>query len=114
MGNVNATFDVKNEGGIAILAVTGQLDAHTAPEFDKQLNNILSSTKKIVLDFSNLEYIATASLGVIVDVFNSTQKGGGNIALCGLSSKIEKVFKTMSLDKLYTIKGSVSEAKAAL
>ena len=106
-------FSSKTEGGLGILGISGSIDAHVAPEFDKKLKELLGSTNKIIVDVSNLDYIATAGLGVLMASFNSTKSGGGNIILCGMSDKIKKVFDTMGFSKVLKITADQSAAKAA-
>ena len=52
--------------GASVIALSGQLDAHTAPELEHFLETAIRTENKakIVLDFTSLEYISSAGLGV--------------------------------------------------
>ena len=50
--------------------VKGRLDTTTAPELEAALENALTGVEELVLDFSELEYISSAGLRVLL----ATQK----------------------------------------
>lgn len=108
-----AGFDAKlqMDGDVAILKVSGQIDAHVAPQFNKHLTEVVGKSKKVVLEVSGLEYVATAGLGVMMASFNDVKSAGGDLILAGMSDKIRKVFDTMGFSKVLKIVSSVDEAK---
>ncbi len=99
--------------GIAVLNVQGSVDAHVAPQFDKGLKDLLSQTKKIIVELSGLDYIATAGLGVLMAAFNEAHSKGGNVIICGITDKIRKVFDTMGFSKVLKLSATLDEAKKA-
>lgn len=106
------SFQFKQDGAVSILNVSGSIDAHNAPEFDKKMKEVLAKSKKIVLEVSQLDYIATAGLGVLMASFNEAISGGGNIVLAGMSDKIKKVFDTMGFSKVLKLFPSLAQAKS--
>lgn len=106
------TFSVRMEdGSIAILSVGGSVDAHSAPDFDRKMKDVLAKANKVVLDFSRLDYIATAGLGVMIASFNSAKAGGGDVIVSGMSDKVRKVFDTMGFSKVLKSATNVQQAK---
>jgi anti-anti-sigma factor len=99
------------EEDIAILTIHGSIDAHGAPEFDGKMKEIMKKTKKIVLDLSRLEYIATAGLGVLIASFNAAKSAGGDVIIACMTDKIKKVFDTMGFSKVLKSASAVAQAK---
>jgi anti-sigma B factor antagonist len=105
------SFSFKMDTNICILNVSGSVDAHSAPELNKKIQEISVKSKRIILDFTKLDYISTAGLGVLIATFNEVKKDKGNIILSGMSEKIKKVFDTMGFSKVFKIVNNIEQAK---
>ncbi len=109
-----AQFSLRMDGSIGILGIIGSLDAHSTPQFDKQMKSFLAKSKKLILDMKQVDYIATAGLGVLIASFNEAKTAGGNIILINMPDKIKKVFETMGFTKVLKIADSLDQAKSYL
>lgn len=58
---------------------------------------------KIVLDFSNVEYLSSAALGKLITMDKKVKAAKGKLRLCNIRADILEVFKITRLDKLFTI-----------
>ncbi|URA10950.1 STAS domain-containing protein [Thermospira aquatica] len=106
-----AGFQVTKTGNVVVLKISGEMDAHTAPQMDKALKEAIAQGNKIVLDVSQMTYVATAALGVLIANNNVVKTKGGKIVIAGMLDKIRKVFDTMGFSKVFPIASSVDEAK---
>jgi anti-sigma B factor antagonist len=79
-----------------LLAVVGQ---RTAPD--------------VLLDFSNVEFMSSAMLGLLGVVHRKMKKADGRLKMCSLRPEIFTVFKLTNLDKLFSIYGDAGEAMKA-
>ena len=62
----------KTQNGSALtVALEGRLDTTTAPELEKELKADLDSATAITMDFSNLDYISSAGLRVLLSAHNA-------------------------------------------
>ncbi len=66
-----------------------------------------------VIDLSNLEYAGSAVLGLLVNFRQRVRQVGGRLVLCGLSPRLEQIFRTCSLERLFRITGTRDEAVRA-
>lgn len=66
--------------------------------------------QKIVLDFTNVEYLSSAALGKLITMDKKVKASGGKLRLCSIRSDILEVFKITRLDKLFTIKENREKA----
>ncbi len=110
MADVSFSFNL--DGNIGVLSVSGSIDAHSAPLFDKRMKESLDKSKKIILDVSKLDYISTAGLGVLIASFNEAKSKGGDVILSNMTDKIRKVFDTMGFSKVLKIAASNTAAKS--
>lgn len=102
-------------GGVAIIELAGQLDAHTAPEFERFLEETIRRDRKtmLVLDFAPLEYIASAGLGVLMGFIEEVRAAGGDIKFAAVPDKIYHVLDLLGFPVVFEIKPSVAEAVSA-
>ena len=89
-------------GEMAKLVVVGRLDTQTAPEFEKEIDSVVSDIKELVLDMSGLEYVSSAGLRVILKgqkIMNSK----GSMKLTGVNDSIMEVFDITGFLDILTI-----------
>src|SRR4051812_1067243 len=81
---------------VNIIELSGQLDAHTAPEFERFLEQLVRENHRynLVLDFHNLDYISSAGLGVLMGLIEEVRASNGDIKLANLP---EKIFHVLDL-----------------
>lgn len=107
-------FAKKDEGGIAVVAIGGEIDTGVAPQLETELRAVLAAgTARLVGDLSALEHVTSAGIGVLIAVKNEAKAKGGDFVLCGVSEKILKVFALLNLTKLIKVLPTVAEAKKA-
>ena len=49
-----------------VIALQGELNTATAPELESVITNSLNGVKKLVFDFSELDYISSAGLRILL------------------------------------------------
>ena len=67
-----------------------------------------------VLDLSNVSYLGSAALGLMVNIRHRVRSQQGKLALCNLSPRLSQIFRTCCLEKLFTITRSRDEALRAV
>ena len=93
-----------NEEGISVLALDGYLDAHTAPQFEKAVEDEFNAGRlKIIVECSRLTYISSAGLGVFMSFVEEIREVGGDIKICGLTPKVLQVFDILGFPALFDI-----------
>ena len=58
---------------------------------------------KIVLDFSNVEYLSSAALGKLITLDKKVKAARGKLRLCSIRPDIYEVFAITKLNKLFDI-----------
>ena len=100
---------------IAVLSVTGRVDALTAVELEGAINShIDQGDRKIVLDFTGLAYISSGGLRVLLATAKKLHNQGDRFALCGLSVEVQKIMNLAGFTAIFSIYTTNVEALAAL
>ena len=111
-------FDIKTEqssDGPYVIALSGEVDLYTAPEFKQQLLEAISNgAKHVVVDFSDTTFIDSTTLGVLVGGVKRLRANDGQLALVCDDRNITKIFEITGLDRVFTIYPTRSEAVTAM
>jgi anti-sigma B factor antagonist len=101
----------KERNGVAVVHLKGYLDAHTAPDFEKVLRDLIDSDRiRLVVNLSDLNYIASAGVGVFMGFIEELRGRGGDIKLAEPTEKVYRVFDLLGFHLLYDICKKEDEA----
>ena len=102
-------------GGVSVLEFTGRFDALAAPNALEKLSASIAAGKhRLVLDFSQLDYISSGGLQVLLVTLNRLRHAQGTIALCSLKDYLKDIFDITGFAKLFAIYQTRAEAIQAL
>ena len=97
---------------ISILRIKGFLDAHTAPNFEQAIQELIEESRfKIIVSMSDLNYISSAGLGVFMGFIEEIREQEGDIKLTNMTDKVYKVFDLLGFPALYQIFKEEAEAE---
>lgn len=93
----------KEQNGTALtIKVIGRLDAGSAPELSKELTTALNNVTDLTFDFSELKYIASAGLRVLL-VAQKRMNKQGSMKLINVSESVLEVLDMTGFASLMTI-----------
>jgi anti-anti-sigma factor len=102
---------IRKEREATVVSVKGRVDAVTAPEFEKNLSDLISKGEIIfLLNFGDLEYISSAGLRSILSTAKKLKEPKGKIVLTGLKGSVGEVFKISGFDSIFKIFDSEENA----
>lgn len=58
---------------------------------------------KLVIDFSNVKFLSSAVLGLLIRISKKIYESDGQLRLCCIERNISKIFKITRLDKVFDI-----------
>lgn len=96
-----------------VLAFTGPLTASNAPIFGNAMRRE-QSAPTLILDLTEVPYIDSFGLGVLVSTYVSRQKAGRSTVLSGINPRVQKLFEITRVRDLFLIFPTTQEAVAAL
>jgi anti-sigma B factor antagonist len=111
-------FDIQSEeigDGVYVIALSGEVDLYTAPEFKQQLLEVIGKGgKQVVVDFTDTTFIDSTTLGVLVGGVKRLRPTGGQLSLVCSDRNITKIFEITGLNKVFPIHETRSEALDSL
>jgi len=97
-------ISVRKEKNVSVVSVTGRMDAVTAPEFEKNLSELMSKgEKKFLVNLAGLEYISSAGLRSILVIAKQSKAGQGEVIFSGLRGPVEEVFKISGFHSIFKV-----------
>ena len=93
------------------LALDGKLDTITAPELEKQLQEIFSHPINFLLfDLRNLSYISSAGIRSILFAHQQMANRNGQVLVTNLQPQVQQVMEIVQVLPSLTVLGSEQEA----
>ena len=91
-----------SEGTKLTIALEGRLDTTTAPQLEAEIKSSISGVTELVLDFSQLEYLSSAGLRVLLAAQKVMNKQGTMI-IRHVNETIQEVFEVTGFVDILTI-----------
>lgn len=100
--------EVKN---YVIIKPKGELDLSNAASFKKQiLDDFLSKGKnKLILDLSDVHYMDSSALGVMISLYKSCKLNGGTLVLIKMDRSLKRLFELTQLNSIIPIYENLDE-----
>lgn len=99
---------------VTIVSIDGHLDTSTAPEAQQHLDGLQDEgVQKILVDFTDLDYISSAGLRVLLATAKRLTASGGELHLCGLNETVGEVFEISGFNVILNVFATEVEALTA-
>ena len=93
------TINKTQENGTTILTLKGKLSTTTSPQFQEALIPAFDGTEQVVLDFKEVEYVASAGLRVLFAGNETAKSKNAVMILRGVSDEIMEIFEMTGFTK---------------
>lgn len=95
------TYDVTRQGDETVVALAGELDMSSAPEFAVCLDRLRAScVSTVVVDLSALEFCDSSGLAVFANFQERAGQQGSRLVLRRPSQQVERLLSLTCLDGL--------------
>ena len=85
------------------LVISGRLDTGTAPELEAKLKQIDKETQTLYLNLSNIQYISSAGLRVVLLAHKLMLPTGGKMIIRQPSAFAKQVLEATGMDSILTV-----------
>ncbi|MDR3171844.1 MAG: STAS domain-containing protein [Treponema sp.] len=85
------------------LAVSGKLSAATAGELDAAVAASIAASNKLVIDFKEVSYLASAGLRILISTHKKLTAKHGSFTLRNVCESVREVFEITGLDDVFDI-----------
>ncbi len=89
-------------GSDLTIALEGRLDTMTAPELEAEMKRSLGDAETLTMDFSQLEYISSAGLRVLLSAYKTMSPKGGMV-VTNVNDVVREVFDVTGFADILTI-----------
>ena len=97
----------------SILHLEGEIDASTALRLDQAIEQIVQEDKThLILNCSNLQYISSAGLGVLISNLKDLQLAHRNVVLVNVSAGVMGIFALLGLEEYMIFTPDIAAALA--
>jgi len=80
--------------GKYVATLEGEMDTAAAIEAEEVLKPIYNSNgKDVIIDCTNLEYIASSGLRILLSILKGAKASGSKVVMRGVNDDIKNVFK---------------------
>jgi anti-sigma B factor antagonist len=94
-----------------VVAVTGEIDLFTAPEFKQRVSAPIDAGRSnVIVDLSATTFIDSSSLGVLIGAHRRLKLRGGSLVVVCDNEAIVKTFRITGLDGVFTLVKSLDDA----
>ncbi len=91
--------------GTAVLSLQGRFDFSQYSIFKEEQSQVLEKpdVDKIVLDFSQLQYLDSAALGVMLVLLDRAKESGKTVSIRGASGVVREILDVAHFDRMFDI-----------
>lgn len=93
------------DGGLTLVSLRGELDAHDAPRLRETFADALRRApegRPVVLDLAEVSFLDSTALGSIVGLLRRTREAGRDLRVVLPSGPALRIFELTGLDSLLT------------
>jgi anti-sigma B factor antagonist len=92
----------KSEGKNVTLVLSGRLDTSTAPELEAEVNAVIEGTENLIFDLTELDYISSAGLRVLLSALKMMSKQG-SMKITNVNESVMDIFNITGFSDILTI-----------
>lgn len=98
--------------GITNVLVSGRMDVQGALAVDKKFSTIADEKKKVVIDLSQVTFLASLGIRTLIMSCKTLASKGGDMVLLNPQPNVEKVLRTSGVDTVIQIVRDMNAAAA--
>lgn len=94
----------RTESDVYVIQPQGRIDASCVSEFAGHIHGqIHLGFRKVLIDFSQTEYISSSSLRMLMELYKTLKEKEGQLALCSVNENLNDLFQIVMLDRALPI-----------
>jgi anti-sigma B factor antagonist len=107
--------DHATEGDVHVIRVGGYIDFDVAPRVRECLvDRIVAGDRLIIVDLSDVGFIDSTTIGVLIGALKRLREVGGSLALVSTNGNVRGIFEIVGLESFIPLHSSRDDALAAL
>ena len=101
-------IDVRTDA--TVVSIHGRLDLSGVDDVEDRFHSAASDARRLVVDLSDVDYISSSAIRMILGKSRVVRSNGGQMVLCRLQPLVSRVFEMTRLNKIIPVLATVDEA----
>ena len=97
------SYNEKNTDSSIIIEISGDVDLDKTDEFRNQVFNAFDKEHKVILDMSQVSYIDSSGISVLIESHQKAQELGKDFVILKPSESVTSVIEMAKLDTFFVI-----------
>ncbi len=99
---------IKKNGHILVVRLTGEVDHYASLQMRKEIEEQLKdrAVDRLVLDFSDVTFMDSSGVGMIIGRYKTMTARGGQVTACGLHPPVDRLFHMAGLHRIIDVEPS--------
>ena len=112
----NMDYNFNLEDDFLVVSLSGDLiGEENGPEIISELEKFnLNGNLKVVINISDVRYINSSGIGVLITLLTKVRNKGGELCLINPSESVQKLLIITKLQAIFKVFDTISEAKSDL
>ena len=114
MADIKPRISVEYARGATIITFTNEriLEETDIQALQESIMSVVEPAENIyiILDFSNVQFLSSAVLGLLIRISKRIYEREGQLRLCNINPKIYEIFKITRLNKIFDIYQDIESA----
>lgn len=106
--------NISKQDDIQIVELSGEIDAKNAKDVQDQVLPLAQTGARILLDMSNLAYMSSAGLRMMLMIYRTVDSNQGKIVLVGLSQNLQDMMSATGFLNFFKLSDSRDDALTTL
>lgn len=101
---MDLTITTERIDGVAVIALAGEVDIHTAPRLSKSITAALGDgAYDLVIDLGGVEFMDSSGLHTLVGALKKVRAYDGSLRLVDVPERVMKILRMTHLTKVFDI-----------
>jgi anti-sigma B factor antagonist len=108
-------FTTKDTKGATVIALSGNvMGGPDATVLNQQVHQLIEGgTKKVVIDLTEVQFVNSSGLGMLIGSLTTMRNAGGELKIAGASKKVETLIQVTKLNNVFDMYKTVNAAIAS-
>lgn len=109
------TVRIESDGPVVVVHLLGSLDEGSQGQAESMILPLLSSERRhLLIEASELSFVSSAGLRVIISAVKAVKPSGGTVGICAPQPSVEQLLRIAGLTALIKLHPSVDAARNVL
>ena len=101
------------KGKALYIPLAGEIDHHSAENLRERIDHAFenSNCKQMIFDFTEVTFMDSSGIGMVIGRYKNAEKRGGTVALVGMKPELTRIYQISGLAKIIASYPSLDEAE---